>query len=102
VCLVAEVSKFLKNVDANPFDGDFIVIMVSKLSYLRVVDDDFAVAEHTGFERRDAGPVGIDCAVMTEDAAYLFFSGVDAVAEGDWLFGADIASEPKRVRQRHT
>ena len=100
--LVTEVSKFLKDVDANPFDGDLIVIMVSQVRDLRVMDDDFAVAEHTGFQRRDACDVGVDCAGVAKDAADLFFSGVDTVAEGNRLFGADVALEPERVYQRRT
>jgi hypothetical protein len=99
--LVAEVSKFLKDVYTNPFNGDFIVIIVSQVRDLRVVYDYSAMAEHTGLDRRNTCDVGVNRAGMAKDTAYLFFGDVDSMTEWYRLLRTDFTWEQPGISNRH-
>jgi hypothetical protein len=101
VSLMAEKYKFLEDVYAIPLNRRLIIIVVTKVCNRRIIYDNFAVTEHTCFKRWYTGNISINRLGMTENAADLFFAGMDAMAERYRLLNAQPARKVVRITDGH-
>ena len=90
--LVVKKYMLREVIDLSPWRGDIGIEIVVLLFYLRVTCNNMFMAIQTFLHRRNPRmnrPAGI---WVAEQTLYLFYPCMDPVAEGDWLFGADIGS----------